>query len=31
VVDDAIDRSDHSLVQEAIEAVPGVRYATVSK
>lgn len=31
VFDDAIDRSDHSLVQAAIEAVPGVRNVTLSR
>jgi CBS domain-containing protein len=31
IVDDAIDRSDHAVVQAAVEAVPGVRHVTVSK
>lgn len=31
ILDDAIDRSDHSLVQAAVEAVPGVRHAVVSR
>jgi CBS domain-containing protein len=31
IFDDAIDRSDHSLVQAAAEAVPGVRNVTVSR
>jgi CBS domain-containing protein len=31
ILDDAIDRSDHQAVQAAVEAVPGVRRATVSR
>jgi predicted transcriptional regulator len=31
IFDDAIDRSDHSQVQAAVEAVPGVRHVTVSR
>ena len=31
IVDDAIDRSDHAVVQAAVEAVPGVRHVTMSK
>ncbi len=31
ILDDAIDRSDHSLVLAALKAVPGVRNVTVSR
>jgi CBS domain-containing protein len=31
ILDDASDRSDHALVQAAVESVPGVRHVTVSK
>lgn len=31
IIDDAIDRSDHTLVLAAVEAVPGVRHVTVSR
>jgi CBS domain-containing protein len=31
IFDDAIDRSDHLLVQAALETVPGVRHVTVSR
>ena len=31
IIDDAIDRSDHPLVQAAAQTVPGVRHVTVSR
>lgn len=31
IIDDAIDRSDHSLVQAAVQTVPGVRHVSVSR
>jgi len=31
ILDDAIDRSDHSLVEAAVQTIPGVRHVTVSR